>query len=219
MTSQEEQAYLEEIERVIKAGPYHADWNSLTDWSAPDWFLQKRFGIFIHWGLYSIAAHANEWYSRNMYIKEKEEWEYHRKTYGDHREFGYKDFIPMFTAEKFNPREWMKLFKEAGAGYVFPVAEHHDGFQMYKSRISRYNAWDMGPHRDLLGEFKEAAEEEGLVFCTSSHRAEHWFFMGHGKEFDSDIREPLQKGDFTGPRCRSRTIRILGATRIRQKNF
>lgn len=102
---------------------------------------------------------------------------------------------------------------------VFPVAEHHDGFQMYKSRISRYNAWDMGPHRDLLGEFKEAAEEEGLVFCTSSHRAEHWFFMGHGKEFDSDIREPLQKGDFTGPRCRSRTIRILGATRIRQKNF
>ena len=78
MTSQEEQAYLEEIERVIKAGPYHADWNSLTDWSAPDWFLQKRFGIFIHWGLYSIAAHANEWYSRNMYIKEKEEWEYHR---------------------------------------------------------------------------------------------------------------------------------------------
>ena len=154
MTSQEEQAYLEEIERVIKAGPYHADWNSLTDWSAPDWFLQKRFGIFIHWGLYSIAAHANEWYSRNMYIKEKEEWEYHRKTYGDHREFGYKDFIPMFTAEKFNPREWMKLFKEAGAGYVFPVAEHHDGFQMYKSRISRYNAWDMGPHRDLLGEFK-----------------------------------------------------------------
>lgn len=71
MTSQEEQAYLEEIERVIKAGPYHADWNSLTDWSAPDWFLQKRFGIFIHWGLYSIAAHANEWYSRNMYIKEK----------------------------------------------------------------------------------------------------------------------------------------------------
>lgn len=105
MTSQEEQAYLEEIERVIKAGPYHADWNSLTEWSAPDWFLQKRFGIFIHWGLYSIAAHANEWYSRNMYIKEKEEWEYHRKTYGDHREFGYKDFIPMFAAEKFNPSE------------------------------------------------------------------------------------------------------------------
>lgn len=199
MTSQEEQAYLEEIERVIKAGPYHADWNSLTEWSAPDWFLQKRFGIFIHWGLYSIAAHANEWYSRNMYIKEKEEWEYHRKTYGDHREFGYKDFIPMFAAEKFNPREWMKLFKEAGAGYVFPVAEHHDGFQMYKSRISRYNAWDMGPHRDLLGELKEAAEEEGLVFCTSSHRAEHWFFMGHGKEFDSDIGEPLQKGDFYWP--------------------
>ena len=71
--------------------------------------------------------------------------------------------------------------KAAGAKYVFPVAEHHDGFQMYKSEISKYNAFDMGPKRDLLDELREAIEEENLMFCTSSHRAEHWFFMGHGK--------------------------------------
>lgn len=100
-----------------------------------------------------------------MYIKEKEEWEYHRKTFGEHTKFGYKDFIPMFTAEKFNPKEWAVLFKKAGARYIFPVAEHHDGFQMYRSEISKYNAWDMGPHRDLLGELKEAIEEEGLHFA------------------------------------------------------
>lgn len=199
MTAEEERAYLEEIERVIAQGPYQADWNSLFQFSAPDWFAKAKFGIFIHWGLYSVAAHANEWYSRNMYIQEKEEWEYHRKTFGDHREFGYKDFIPLFRAEKFDPAEWAALFKEAGAKYIFPVAEHHDGFQMYRSRISKYNAYDMGPHRDILGELKEAAEAQGLEFCTSSHRAEHWFFMGHGKEFDSDIREPLQKGDFYWP--------------------
>lgn len=199
MTAEEERAYLEEIERVIAKGPYQADWNSLFQFSAPDWFAKAKFGIFIHWGLYSVAAHANEWYSRNMYIQEKEEWEYHRKTFGDHREFGYKDFIPLFRAEKFDPAEWAVLFKEAGAKYIFPVAEHHDGFQMYRSRISKYNAYDMGPHRDILGELKEAAEAQGLEFCTSSHRAEHWFFMGHGKEFDSDIREPLQKGDFYWP--------------------
>lgn len=134
-----------------------------------------------------------------MYIQEKEEWEFHRKTFGEHTKFGYKDFIPLFTAEKFDPHQWARLFQEAGAKYVFPVAEHHDGFQMYKSRISRFNAWDMGPNRDLLGELKEAIEEEGLLFCTSSHRAEHWFFMGHGKEFDSDIKEPLQRGDFYWP--------------------
>lgn len=81
----------------------------------------------------------------------------------------------MFQAEKFDPKQWAKLFKAAGAKYVFPVAEHHDGFQMYKSEISKYNAFDMGPKRDLLGELREAIEEENLMFCTSSHRAEHWF--------------------------------------------
>lgn len=199
MTRQEEKAYLEEIDRVIAQGPYHDDWNSLFEFEVPSWFTNSKFGIFIHWGLYSVAAHANEWYPRNMYIQEKEEWEYHRKTFGEHTEFGYKDFIPLFTAEKFDPEEWARLFREAGAKYVFPVAEHHDGFQMYQSRISRYNAWDMGPHRDLLGELKGAVEAEGLTFCTSSHRAEHWFFMGHGKEFESDIKEPLRRGDFYWP--------------------
>lgn len=187
------------IDRVVEEGQFHADWDSLCRWRLPAWFRNAKFGIFIHWGLYSIPAHANEWYSRNMYIQGREEWEWHRKTYGEQRDFGYKDFIPLFTAERFDPREWIQLFQEAGARYIFPVAEHHDGFQMYRSGISKYNAWDMGPHRDILGEIKEAAENAGLYFCTSSHRAEHWFFMGHGREFDSDIKEPLKRGDFYWP--------------------
>lgn len=199
LTQKQEQQYLEEIDRVIANGPYDADWSSLFTYEMPEWFAKAKFGIFIHWGLYSIPAHANEWYPRNMYIQEKEEWEYHRKTYGPHTEFGYENFIPMFHAEKFNPKEWVHLFKEAGAKYIFPVAEHHDGYQMYKSKLSKYNAYDSGPHRDILGELKEAAEEQGLVFCTSTHRAEHWFFMGHGKEFESDIKEPLRRGDFYWP--------------------
>lgn len=199
LTKEQEKQYLETIDQVIAQGPYSADWGSLSEWTPPEWFSRAKFGIFIHWGLYSVAAHANEWYSRNMYIQEKEEWEYHRKTFGAHTEFGYKDFIPGFTAEKFDPEEWIRLFKQAGAGYLFPVAEHHDGFQMYRSEISRYNAWDMGPKRDILGELKAAAEKEGMIFCTSSHRAEHWWFMGHGREFASDIREPLARGDFYWP--------------------
>lgn len=194
-----ERERLEEIDRIVKEGEYHADWDSLCRWRPPSWFHGEKFGIFIHWGLYSIPAHNCEWYSRNMYIREKEEWEWHRKTYGEQKDFGYKDFIPMFTADKFNPEEWIRLFKEAGARYIFPVAEHHDGFQMYRSALSKYNAWDMGPHRDIIGELKEEAESQGLRFCTSSHRAEHWFFMGHGKEFDSDIKEPLKRGDFYWP--------------------
>lgn len=199
MTELQEREYLEEIRSVAQAGPYTPDWSSLTEMEPPAWYKKAKFGIFIHWGLYSIAAHENEWYSRNMYIKEKEEWEYHRKTFGEHYQFGYKDFIPMFTADQFNPEEWMTLFKKAGAKYIFMVAEHHDGFQMYRSAVSKYNTWDMGPHRDILGELKKEADKMKIVFCTSSHRAEHWWFMSHGKEFDSDVKEPLKKGDFYWP--------------------
>ncbi len=190
---------LRKIDEVVEKGPYKADWSAFGDFEIPKWFKKEKFGIFIHWGLYSVPAFNNEWYSRNMYIKGTEEFEHHRKTYGEHKDFGYKDFIPMFTADKFNPNEWAELFKEAGARYVFPVAEHHDGFQMYKSETSHYNAFEMGPKRDIIGELKKAFEEKELTFCTSSHRVEHWWFMGNGKEYESDIKEPLRRGDFYWP--------------------
>ncbi len=191
--------YLKKIEEVIERGFYKDNWDSLMEFDVPQWFKKAKFGIFIHWGLYSIPANSNEWYSRNMYIKGMPAYDHHVKTYGPQNQFGYKDFIPMFTAEKFNPTEWAKTFKDAGAKYVFPVAEHHDGFQMYKSNLSHFNAFEMGPKRDILGELKEAFEKEDLTFCTSTHRAEHWFFMGHGKEFDSDIKDPMKRGDFYWP--------------------
>ncbi len=190
---------LQEIERVIQEGPFSDDWDSLGKMQVPAWFQKAKFGIFTHFGLYSVPAHNNEWYSRNMYRQEAEEWSYHRKTYGDQKVFGYKDFIPLFRAEKFDAAKWVRLFRDAGARYYFPVAEHHDGFQMYKSAISAFNAFEMGPRRDILGELRAAANAAGIHFCASSHRAEHWFFMSHGKEFDSDVKEPLRRGDFYWP--------------------
>ena len=190
---------LEKIEEVIKRGPFSDDWDSLGNYQVPEWYRNAKFGIFIHWGVYSVPAFGNEWYPRHMYIQGSPEFEHHIKTYGNHKDFGYKDFIPMFTAPKFDPQEWARLFKEAGAKYVVPVAEHHDGFQMYKSDLSRYNAYNMGPKRDVLGELFEAFRDEGLVGGASTHRAEHWFFMGHGRQFDSDIKEPLVRGDFYWP--------------------
>lgn len=187
------------IDEVISQGPFLDTWESLSQFEVPDWFQKAKFGIFIHWGLYSIPAFNNEWYSRNMYIQGTSEYEHHIATYGPHKDFGYKDFIPMFTAEKFSPKEWSSIFKASGAKYVFPVAEHHEGFQMYDSNISEFNSMKMGPKRDVLGELKTAFEEDGLVFCTSSHRAEHLWFMGNGKDFDSDIKEPLKRGDFYWP--------------------
>lgn len=199
MVQQKEKELLEIAESVIAEGPYKPAWDSLMEARVPEWFRQRKLGIFIHWGLYSVPANSNEWYSRNMYIKGMPAYEHHVKTYGPQKEFGYKDFIPMFQAERFNPEEWIDLFQAAGAGYIFPVAEHHDGFQMYSSELSDWNARNMGPKRDILKELKEEAEKKQMVFCTSTHRAEHWFFMGHGREFDSDVKEPMKKGDFYWP--------------------
>lgn len=194
-----EQEILKTVDDVIAQGPFRPTWESLMQARVPDWFREKRLGIFTHWGVYSVPAYSNEWYSRNMYIQGSPAYTHHIQTYGPQKEFGYKDFIPLFTAEKFDAREWMELFSQAGAGYIFPVAEHHDGFQMYKSQLSHWNAAEMGPKRDVLGELKQAAQAKGMEFCTSSHRGEHWFFMGHGREFDSDIHEPMAKGDFYWP--------------------
>lgn len=191
--------YLDKINRVIREGKFQDNWDSLSNYKLADWYRNAKFGIFIHWGVYSVPAFANEWYPRGMYIQGSPEFEHHRKTYGEHKDFGYKDFIPMFKAENFDADEWAKLFKEAGARYVVPVAEHHDGFQMYRSELSKFNAYEMGPKRDILGELNEAFQKKDLVFCASSHRVEHAFFMGHGKEFDSDIKEPLVCGDFYWP--------------------
>ena len=199
MNPEKEQALLELVDRTIAEGPYGATWQSLMEAPVPRWFGQRRLGIFIHWGVYSVPAKFNEWYSRNMYVKDSPEYEHHVCTYGPHSKFGYKDFIPMFRAEHFDAGQWMELFRNAGAGYVFPVAEHHDGFQMYESQLSDWNAVKMGPERDVLKELKNAAEEKDVVFCTSTHRAEHWFFMSHGRQYESDIKEPMVKGDFYWP--------------------
>ena len=199
MSEQKEQQLLETVDRIIAEGPYQPTWSSLMQAKTPDWFKQNHFGIFIHWGVYSVPANSNEWYPRNMYIEGMPAYEHHVKTYGSQKNFGYKDFIPMFRAEKFNPAEWVKLFKEAGAGYVFPVAEHHDGFQMYDSEISDWTSVKMAMKRDVLGELKEAIQEEDMIFCESNHRVEHAFFMGHGCEFDSDIKQPMKLGDFYYP--------------------
>ena len=142
--------YLQHIEDVIAGGPYQDTWESLCEHPVPKWYQKGKFGIFIHWGVYSVPAFGNEWYPRNMYIKGSKENLHHVETYGPLDRFGYKDFIPMFQAEKFDPRQWAELFEEAGAKFVVPVAEHHDGFQMYDSEYSEWNAVNMGPKRNVL---------------------------------------------------------------------
>ena len=190
---------LKEIDRVILAGPFAPTWDSLSKQVCPDWYRDAKFGIFIHWGVYSVPAFGSEWYSRNMYIQGNPCYEYHREQFGDQASFGYQDLIPLFRAEQFDPASWLNLFEDSGARYLFPVAEHHDGFQMYASSLSPYNSLEMGPKRDVLGQLKAEADKRGLRFCTSSHRAEHQFFFSHGKEFESDIPQFVPRNSLYWP--------------------
>ncbi|MFI3207548.1 MAG: alpha-L-fucosidase [Eubacteriales bacterium] len=183
--------YLDEINKVIKEGPYKDEWSSLCRYGVADWYRNAKFGIFIHWGVYSVPAFGNEWYPRNVYRKGSPEYKFHVENFGELDKFGYKDFIPMFKAEKFDAKEWAQLFKEAGAKFVMPVAEHHDGFAMYKSELNPWNAADMGPNVDVLGALKQEVEKEDMVICASSHRAEHWWFYNNAFNLESaDVQDP-----------------------------
>lgn len=186
MTKQE---YLKKIDNVIEEGIYKADWSSLSHHKTPDWFTESKFGIFIHWGIYSVPAFGNEWYPRAMYDSSHREFIHHKKTYGDQNVFGYKDFIPMFQAEQFSAKNWIELFKKSGAKYIMPVAEHHDGFAMYATDFNQWNAANMGPCKNIVGELKSECDKHGLIFCASTHRAEHYFFMNMRKTFDSDVKD------------------------------
>jgi alpha-L-fucosidase len=186
----ERAALLKQVDALDHHGPFRADWESLQKYDAPEWYKDAKFGIFIHWGVYSVPAFGNEWYPRSMYSLGSDEYKHHVATYGTQDKFGYKDFIPMFKAADFNAAAWAQLFKKSGAKYVVPVAEHHDGFAMYDSGVSDWTAMKMGPHRDIIGELAGAVRAQGLHFGVSSHRVEHNFFLGVGRNIPSDVNDP-----------------------------
>ena len=191
-------ALLKDVDTVDHQGPFRPDWDSLQKYETPEWYRDAKFGIFIHWGAYSVPAFGNEWYPRMMYVEGSSEYKHHIATYGPQDKFGYKDFIPLFKAEHFDPSAWAELFKKAGAKYVVPVAEHHDGFAMYDSGLSDWTVAKMGPHRDTTGELAKAVRAAGLHFGVSSHRVEHNFFLGPGRKIPSDVNDP-QNAALYGP--------------------
>ena len=172
-------------------GPFRADWATLNTYHQPQWYKDAKFGIFIHWGVYSVPAAESEWYPREMYKPDTVAFKNFREQHGGSDESkGYKDLIPLFKAEHFDAPEWAKVFRASGAQYVVPVAEHHDGFSMYDSGLSDWTVVKMGPKRDTLGELAKAIRGEGLHFGLSSHRAEHNFFYDGGRSIRSDVNDP-----------------------------
>ena len=163
-------------------------WNSLKTHQTPQWLLDAKFGIYTHWGIYSVPAWGSNgtWYPYHMYREGSKVFKHHVKSWGHPSKFGYKDFIPLFTAKNFDPDEWAEIFKNSGAQFAGPVAEHHDGFTMWDSKINKWNAAKMGPKRDVVGELEKAIRSQGMMFMVALHHAENWWFYPHWiKEYDT----------------------------------
>ncbi|HVX85726.1 MAG TPA: alpha-L-fucosidase [Phycisphaerae bacterium] len=172
----------------IAPGPVKPTWDSIREnYKVPQWFIDGKLGITMHWGLYSVAAYHNEWYEKYMYSTFAQ---WHAANFGPQDKFGYKDFIPKFTASKFNADELVALVKESGAKYFMPTAEHHDGFSLWDSDVNPWNAAKMGPKRDLIGEMATAARKAGLKFGICNHAIEHYTFLPQNTNPSWDLNDP-----------------------------
>lgn len=158
----------------------------------PDWFRDAKFGLFFHWGPYSVPAYKNEWYSRNMYAKKNSINRYHEETYGKVSQFGYKDFYPLMTGDKFNAEEWAEIIERSGARYAGPVTEHADNFSMWDSQVNEINCVNYGPKRDIFGECAEAFRKRGIKVLATFHHQWLWgWFMS--SDPDADVYDPANE--------------------------
>lgn len=188
---------LQDIDNVISKGEYKDNWESLSLYPVPTWYRNAKFGVFIHWGAYCVPAYFSEWYVRLMYYKNNPVYWHHKKKYG--KQYPYRNFIDQFTAPQFDAEEWIKLVKDSGAKYVMPVAEHHDGYKLYDSELSRWTSVKQALKKDIIGELKTQCEKQDVVFATSSHRAEHFWFANGAKTvgYDNEALDP-QYADLYG---------------------
>ncbi len=178
--------------------PYKPEWESLTQYEVPQWWKDAKFGIYFHWGPYSVPAYETEWYSMWMYKDGHKINQYHKDKYGDLNSFGYKDFIPQFKGEHFNADQWAELFKKAGAKFAGPIAEHADGFAMWDSDLTRWDAKEMGPKRDIVGELEKAIRKQDMKFIVTYHR--HWLYAWYPTwDPTTDASDPYY-ADLYGPK-------------------
>jgi alpha-L-fucosidase len=182
---------------------YEPTWESIRKYKeVPEWLRDGKFGIYTHWGPYAVHAYGENttWYSNAMYGNEESEAREHfEENFGELTpDYGYKDLIPKFTAEKFDADEWAELFEKSGAKFAGPVAEHHDGFAMWDTKYSEWNAAKMGPKRDVVGELEKAIKKRDMKYVVAFHHAANWFFFPVWDE-QYDAGDPKYSGLYGQP--------------------
>src|SRR4051812_36541010 len=211
---------VKQIPTPMAPGPVKPAWDSLREnYHVPNWFLGAKFGIFMHFGIFSVPAHGSEWYEKFLYAggndsvlkvvfgndttlnfnngpKSTRTW--HTENFGPPEKIGYKDFIPMFKAEHFDADAWAALFKKAGARYVMPGAQHHENFAMWDSKVTPFNSMQMGPKRDVIGELAAAVRKQGMKLGVANHGIENFQFINPPLELAEKMK--AEKVDLYDPK-------------------
>lgn len=187
-------AYASSIIRVsedqekMATGKFEPTWESLSQYEVPEWFKNAKFGIWAHWGPQCVEG-SGDWMARSMYLEGSSQYRHHVENYGHPSEFGFKDILPLFKAERWNPDSLVALYKSIGAQYFFVLGNHHDNYDLWDSKYQEWNSMNIGPRRDILAEWSAAAKKHGLPFGVSLHADHAWTWY-----------EPAQRYDRQGPK-------------------
>ena len=181
--AQEYQIPVSEAQEPMQTGQFEPNWESLRQYEVPEWFRDAKFGIWAHWGPQCVEG-SGDWMARELYMEGTYKANYHREHYGHPSEVGFKDILPLFKAEHWNPEKLVQFYKEVGAQYFFALGNHHDNFDLWDSQYQEWNSKNIGPHRDILGEWAAAAKKAGLPLGISFHADHAWTWYEPSRRFD-----------------------------------
>ncbi len=188
LTAETYQVPVTENDEPMMKGKFQATWESLENYQVPEWFRDAKFGIWAHWGPQCVEG-TGDWMARSLYLEGSYEYNYHVEHYGHPSEVGFKDIIPLFKAEKWDPDKLLGFYKKIGAQYFFALGNHHDNFDLWDSKYHSWNSVNMGPKKDILDGWAKAARKHGLHFGVSLHGDHAWTWY-----------EPSQRHDKNGPK-------------------
>ncbi|MBR2238718.1 MAG: alpha-L-fucosidase [Prevotella sp.] len=185
MTAQQETypVPVSEEHEKMQTGQYEPTWQSLQTHETPEWFRNAKFGIWAHWGAQCVEG-SGDWMARELYMEGNGKYKYHVEHYGHPSEFGYKDVLPLFKAEKWNPEALVERYKRCGAQYFFVLGNHHDNYDLWDSKYQEWNSMHIGPKRDILKEWAAAAKKAGLPLGISFHADHAWTWFEPSQRYD-----------------------------------
>lgn len=176
----------QQSDMAVEAGPFQPTWESLSGWECPEWFKDVKFGIWAHWGP-QCEAEDGDWYARYMYYPDTQQWNWQTSHFGSPETFGLKDLIHVWKAENWDPDKLVKLYKDAGAQYFFTLGNHHDNFDLWNSPYQEWNSVNMGPGRDIVGEWAKACKKYGLPLGVSFHASHAWTWLEPSQPYDGNL--------------------------------